>query len=299
MVVDEGSGAPIVFVHGNPSWSFEFRHLIRALRSDVRCIAPDHIGFGLSARSSLSDTPQTSFTGSDKPGGASRPPGIGVALEVHHGAVVGWGWTASRPFRSFNRSRITRDVRESFGDAARGSPGRFRSAVEHPVLVQYPHQAPLFVPAHADGGRPGAVHAGSHGPLPQRAAWTRRTPGQRRVRPIVEARDWLDSIWKEPAALQARWLILLARCKDPASAPQEELDRWCAPPCRPYVVAPRGVTEGARGDSRAPSSEVAELPGAAGAGVGPDGGRLLEGCRRLADGADSLTRAMKGAGRRW
>ena len=25
--VDEGAGAPIVFVHGNPSWSFEFRHL--------------------------------------------------------------------------------------------------------------------------------------------------------------------------------------------------------------------------------------------------------------------------------
>ena len=49
--VDEGAGAPIVFVHGNPSWSFEFRHLIRGLRSDFHCVAPDHIGFGLSSRS--------------------------------------------------------------------------------------------------------------------------------------------------------------------------------------------------------------------------------------------------------
>ena len=49
--VDEGSGAPIVFVHGNPAWSFEFRQLIEGLRSDFRCIAPDHIGFGLSSRS--------------------------------------------------------------------------------------------------------------------------------------------------------------------------------------------------------------------------------------------------------
>ena len=49
--VDEGSGEPIVFVHGNPAWSFEFRHLIGGLRSEFRCVAPDHIGFGLSSRS--------------------------------------------------------------------------------------------------------------------------------------------------------------------------------------------------------------------------------------------------------
>ena len=49
--IDEGAGEPIVFLHGNPTWSFEFRHLIRDLRSQYRCIAPDHIGFGLSSRS--------------------------------------------------------------------------------------------------------------------------------------------------------------------------------------------------------------------------------------------------------
>ena len=50
--IDEGTGEPIVFVHGNPSWSFEFRHLVKGLRSDFRCIAPDHVGFGISSRSS-------------------------------------------------------------------------------------------------------------------------------------------------------------------------------------------------------------------------------------------------------
>ena len=49
--IDEGSGEPVVFVHGNPTWSFEFRHLINGLRSEFRCIAPDHVGFGLSSRS--------------------------------------------------------------------------------------------------------------------------------------------------------------------------------------------------------------------------------------------------------
>ena len=46
--VDEGSGKPILFVHGTPSWSFEWRHAIVGLRERARCIAPDHLGFGLS-----------------------------------------------------------------------------------------------------------------------------------------------------------------------------------------------------------------------------------------------------------
>ena len=48
--VDEGSGSPLLFVHGTPSWSFEWRHAIRALRDRHRCVAPDHLGFGLSAK---------------------------------------------------------------------------------------------------------------------------------------------------------------------------------------------------------------------------------------------------------
>lgn len=46
--VDEGSGETILFVHGIPDWSFGWRHLIKSLSTHYRCIAPDHIGFGLS-----------------------------------------------------------------------------------------------------------------------------------------------------------------------------------------------------------------------------------------------------------
>lgn len=46
--VDEGSGRPLLFVHGNPTWSFYWYPLITPLRDKFRCIAPDHIGCGLS-----------------------------------------------------------------------------------------------------------------------------------------------------------------------------------------------------------------------------------------------------------
>lgn len=46
--VDEGSGPAAVMVHGNPTWSYLYRRLIKQLRPEYRCIAMDHIGFGLS-----------------------------------------------------------------------------------------------------------------------------------------------------------------------------------------------------------------------------------------------------------
>lgn len=46
--VDEGQGDPILFLHGTPVWSFLYRNQIKALSKTNRCIAPDHLGFGLS-----------------------------------------------------------------------------------------------------------------------------------------------------------------------------------------------------------------------------------------------------------
>ncbi|KAA8880621.1 alpha/beta fold hydrolase [Nocardia colli] len=46
--VDEGAGQPVMCVHGNPDWSFSYRHVIAGLREQCRVIACDHLGFGLS-----------------------------------------------------------------------------------------------------------------------------------------------------------------------------------------------------------------------------------------------------------
>jgi haloalkane dehalogenase len=46
--VDEGAGPVLLMLHGNPTWSYVFRHLIISLRDRFRCIAPDLPGFGLS-----------------------------------------------------------------------------------------------------------------------------------------------------------------------------------------------------------------------------------------------------------
>jgi len=48
--LDEGSGPAVLMLHGNPTWSFYFRNLIKKLRPHYRVIAPDYIGCGLSSR---------------------------------------------------------------------------------------------------------------------------------------------------------------------------------------------------------------------------------------------------------
>ncbi|MCM2303230.1 MAG: alpha/beta fold hydrolase [Elusimicrobia bacterium] len=48
--LDEGKGETVLMVHGNPTWSFYFREVVKALSPTHRCIVPDHIGMGLSDR---------------------------------------------------------------------------------------------------------------------------------------------------------------------------------------------------------------------------------------------------------
>ena len=66
--VDEGSGPTLLMLHGNPTWSFLYRHLITGLRDEFRCVALDYPGFGLS----------------------TGPPGYGFTAAEHRDVVAGF-----------------------------------------------------------------------------------------------------------------------------------------------------------------------------------------------------------------
>lgn len=46
--LDEGQGQTLLFVHGNPTWSFAWRNVIKDLSRDYRVLAVDHVGCGFS-----------------------------------------------------------------------------------------------------------------------------------------------------------------------------------------------------------------------------------------------------------
>jgi haloalkane dehalogenase len=46
--VEEGSGAPVLLLHGEPTWAFLYRKMIPSISRVARVVAPDYFGFGRS-----------------------------------------------------------------------------------------------------------------------------------------------------------------------------------------------------------------------------------------------------------
>ena len=96
--LDEGEGDPVVMLHGNPSWSYYWRHLVLGLRDDYRCIVPDHIGMGLSDKPDDSRYDYTLQSRVDDVAALLQHLGITgpVTLAVHDwGGMIGFGWALS------------------------------------------------------------------------------------------------------------------------------------------------------------------------------------------------------------
>ncbi|MFF0463380.1 alpha/beta fold hydrolase [Streptomyces mexicanus] len=95
-------GAPVVvLLHGFPTSSHMFRHLIPALADRYHLIAPDHIGFGQSAMPPLQDFPYTFEALTGITSGLLQHLGVDrFALYVQdYGAPIGWRLALQTPDR--------------------------------------------------------------------------------------------------------------------------------------------------------------------------------------------------------
>ncbi|MGW9170674.1 alpha/beta fold hydrolase [Streptomyces decoyicus] len=91
----------VLLLHGFPTSSHMFRHLIPALADRYHVIAPDHIGFGQSAMPSLQDFPYTFEALTDITAGLLQHLGIDrFAMYVQdYGAPIGWRLALQAPDR--------------------------------------------------------------------------------------------------------------------------------------------------------------------------------------------------------
>ena len=223
--VDEGSGEPIIFVHGNPTWSFEFRKLIQAFTTTNRCIAPDHIGFGLSDKpTGWSYLPEEHAKNFERfveslqvnnitlvVGDWGGPIGLSYALnhqeKIKNIVIMNtWLWSVQsdwyyQAFSKFVGGPIGRwlirnrnffadtIVRSLFGDKRRLTPEIHR----HYLM-------PLATPDERKG------------------SWV--FPGQ-----ITGSSAWLQSLWERRDRLQEKKILIAWGMKDIAFR-KKELDRW-------------------------------------------------------------------------
>jgi haloalkane dehalogenase len=99
--LDEGDGEVVVAVHGNPTWSFYFRDLVKDLRNDFRVVVPDHIGCGLSDKPSDDAYDYTLSRRIDDFGALMDDLDLtDINLVVHDwGGMIGLGWAVRNPER--------------------------------------------------------------------------------------------------------------------------------------------------------------------------------------------------------
>ncbi|HEY1970660.1 MAG TPA: haloalkane dehalogenase [Pseudonocardia sp.] len=102
--VEQGEGAPIVLLHGNPTSSFLWRNVVPELAGLGRCLVPDLIGMGDSDKLPASDARRYTFTGHrdhldgllEQLLGANEQ----VTLVVHDwGSGLGFDWARRHPDR--------------------------------------------------------------------------------------------------------------------------------------------------------------------------------------------------------
>ena len=92
----------VVMLHGNPSWSFYWRHLVSALSDKYRCIVPDHVGMGLSDKPDDAQYEYTLQSRIDDLDALLQHLGIDgpVTLALHDwGGAIGFGWALRDPAR--------------------------------------------------------------------------------------------------------------------------------------------------------------------------------------------------------
>lgn len=223
---DVGSGTPLVFLHGNPTSAHLYRHLVRALAPDFRCIAPDYLGFGRSeapssfsyrpaAHASLVEALLVKLNLSNLTlvlhdwGGP-----IGLSYALRHPETVRrlilintWAWPlAHRPllqlFSWLTGTPIGRIAVEHFNAFVR---------VAMPLtLGRVPSPTPPWIRAYATA---------LDSPERRRACWKFACS-------LRAEADWLRSLWTRRSRLGERPTLLCWGMADPAFGSPATLHRW-------------------------------------------------------------------------
>jgi haloalkane dehalogenase len=240
--VDEGAGEPILFVHGTPTWSFEWRHMIRALSSTHRCIAPDHIGFGLSDRPT--DAPYTPEWHSENFLEFVDKLDAGpFTLVVHDfGGPIALPLALRRP-ELVRRLVVVNSWMWSFvDDRDMASKARLAGSALGRFLYRWANMSLRVIMPSAFGDRAKltrAIHGQYLDRFPDR--WSRGVVLWALARSLLGSSAFYDSLWRERAGIAARPALIVWGMRDSALKPHL-LTRWreALPNARVVEIADAG-----------------------------------------------------------
>jgi haloalkane dehalogenase len=222
--IDEGEGEPVVMVHGTPEWSFIYRHLVRCLSTQYRCVAPDHVGFGLSEKpDSWTYLPADHARNLEA---LIADLGLtGVTLITHDfGGPIGLSYAIEHPD---NVKRVV--VMNSWMWSLRGDPSYERTKLFAGRLGRFAYERLAFSPRVimplAMGDRTKLtrpIHRHYLQALPtaqsRHGTWVL-------ARELLGSSEWYDQLWQRRARIQHLPALILWGMKDFAFK-TKELAKW-------------------------------------------------------------------------
>lgn len=221
--IDEGTGPPILFLHGNPDWSFLNRHLILALKDRFRCVALDYPGFGLSVH------PEGyGYTAREH---ASVATELVDNLDLQDMIVMGqdWGGPIGMSLAASNPDRVRGLV---MGNTWYWPQGRGMLAIFSRLMSSFPIQwlilkrnlfvSPLMkLSLRVKLSDDAFDHYRRVAPTPESRRGMAEFPKQ-----ILDALPWLAEVEAAAENLKQKPLLLAWGMKDPAFGRGKFLARW-------------------------------------------------------------------------
>lgn len=225
--VDVGHGPTVVFVHGTPTWAFEWRHLIASLAGTHRILALDHLGFGLSSRPPGADSCPEAHARRFRAFMAQQVGDRPIALAVHDfGGPIALDWAVDHASQLTSLT-VLNSWMWSFDD---DPVMRRRARLVHGALgrLLYRHanaSLRLIMPsAYGDRRRlTRAVHAQYLRLFPD--ADSREQVLCALARSLIDSATFFDTLWRRRAALATTPLAVIWGMRDSAFGPAI-LQRW-------------------------------------------------------------------------
>ncbi len=224
--IDEGSGPTLLLLHGNPTWSFLYRHIITRVSPRFRCVAVDYPGFGLSsARPGYSFKPREHSTVLERFVLALDLSKIGLMVQ-DWGGPIGLGFAGRHP----DRIRVllicntwawpaqgTKHL-EWFSKIVGGLIGRF-------LILNFNAFVNLILPSGVSRRLSLGEMRAYRGPFPTRAS---RLPTAIFPREILHSRDYLAEVESNLGRLSQKPTLILWGDRDTAfrSAQREQFERF-------------------------------------------------------------------------
>lgn len=216
--IDEGKGETILFVHGTPSWSFEFRNVITRLKAGFRCVAIDHIGFGLSSKPERYDYSTQNHSKTLEQFVITQQLDD-ITLVVHDfGGPIGFNFAINRPEKIKNLIVLNSWLWSSKHDPDFIKLSKLLASQLLPFLYRYLNFSPRFILPNSFGKHK----------LPKQLLQQYTNPfankSQRNgvlafAKSLLNDQDWFEDLWNKREVLADKPVLLIWGMKDPVIKP--------------------------------------------------------------------------------